>query len=201
MLKDIFEPGLATLKEEITGYIARYGSQQIDSLVCWTSKEYDPALFIYSTDKGQYANLLEAFMELWTMSMIDEEEWYGDRFQSNMEHAISIFENWFVKDYQGYNFVEISPAEAENYIYERVELLKSNMTYARRRYPLEVYDCKLPNIVPGIYVNGSMIIEEEFQFNIEKPVLWAEQLQYDVRYAGYRELFLETEDKYIYFLE
>lgn len=200
MLKDFLSGDIENRKNEIIKYISNYGQKQIYCIFCWSMVEYQQGLFIYSSKKIQYSNELEAFLELWAKSLIDIEEWH-DYFKSSMEFAVPIYENFFKEDYKKYNIREISIDDANTYISCSIKDMLENMTYTRNRYMVETYTHKLPNGVPGIYVNGSIIKEDEFNFTIEMPIVSAEELSYDDGWAGYRELFLETEDEYIFFTE
>ncbi len=200
MLEDLLTEYFDALEDDIISYISNYGQKRINSIVCWSMVEYQQGLWIYSSDKNQYSNVLEAFINLWTANLIDIQEWY-DYFQSNTEFGKSIFENFFMKDFSKYNIKNISVDDAKGYIYGSIGAMLDNMAYTRKKYPVEVYNHKRPSSTPGIYVNGSIVKEEEFKFDIAKPILRANELKYDHYRAGYRELFIETEDQYIYFNE
>jgi len=200
MLEDLLTKYFETLKDDIIDYISNYGQKRINSIICWSAREYQQGLWIYSSDKNQYSNVLEAFIELWTAYQIDMQEW-NDSLQSNKEYGKSIFENFFMEDYKKYNIKSISVYDAKAYVHGSIEKMLVNMAYTRKRFPIEVYNHKWPSSVHGIYVNGQIVAEDKFEFNIVKPILRADELRCDYNWAGYRELFIETEDQYIYLNE
>jgi hypothetical protein len=200
MLRYLLVGNINKKKDEIVNYISNYGNKIIDSVVCWSVVEYQQGLFLYRTNKNQYDNVLEAFIELWTRNLIDIEEWHYN-FINGEQFANQIFESFFKVSYAKYKIRGISTEDAIDYIARSISDMVKNIVYSRTKYPINDYNYKYPCGVPGIYENGSIIKEDKISFTIEKTVLWANELKYEVSWAGYREIFLETEDEYIYFNE
>lgn len=71
----------------------------------------------------------------------------------------------------------------------------------RKRNPLEQYDLQYPNPTPGIYINRRIVEEDIYIFDSFQNIIKAEELYYYGNWAGYEEIFLETELEYVYFRE
>lgn len=200
MLRNTLMGKINEKAEEIIGYIASYGTTKIDSTLVFTGVEYEGGFYFYRTEKDQYDNNLHAFITLWTSNLIDGEEWY-DYFESNMEFAKPIFDNFFKKDYEKYTFNSVDINAAKDYILGKVDAGRRNLINTRKRYPIGNFEYKLPNGMQGIYLNRDIVKDDILEISLPNYIISADELRYDNNWAGYKEIFIEADNEYIYFVE
>lgn len=184
----------------IVNYITNYRIKNVDSTIFSAIVQYEHWLGIYRSQKNQYKNGLEAFITLWTCSLVDIEEWH-DHYESTTEFAEAIYKNFFQKDLAKYDFQDCKPDEAKEYIMHKVKRMTQNVKNNREKYPLNSNDIIYPNSIPGIYENWKIVNEDFFEFILTEKVIAAMEFYYNESWAGYKTLFLETEKEYIYFCE
>lgn len=184
----------------IVNYIANYKMKNVDSTIFSAIVQYEHWIGIYRSKKDQYKTRLEAFVTLWTCSLIDIEEWH-DYYEPTTAFAEAVYENVFKKDSEKYEPKDYDSHEAREYIMYKVERMIQNIKSNREKYPLKSSDIIYPNGMPGVYVNRKIVNENLLEFKLYERVVKAVELYNDDSWAGYKEIFLETEEEYIYFCE
>lgn len=187
-------------KRKIVNAFSKYKRNLIDSIVIRTMTEYELWLSIYSCDKNNFNNSIDAFSCLWLTYLIDCEEWHS-YYQSNYEFAEAVYKNFFI------NYIlELQPSPiklefAEQYINNAI-LHKTDLILRNRNtYPVDNYNLIYSQTgIPGIYLNLKMVDEKKFSFTLPS-IVNAIELKYDNTWAGYRDIFIETKDKYLFFSE
>jgi hypothetical protein len=87
-----------------------------------------------------------------------------------------------------------------NYISSRANEMKVKLLNRRKEHPIDNDELEYPN-TPGIYVNKKINKEEDFNFHVSSNIINAIELSSSENWAGYKELFIETEKEYILFSE
>ncbi|TYP74734.1 hypothetical protein [Paenibacillus methanolicus] len=199
MLKDALTRH-AELAEDIQSYMMNYRNKTVTSAIFFAFKEYENYMQIYRTSKSQYSGRLEAFVTMWTNALVDDQEWHH-YYEPTLEFAHNLYRYWFIEQIEGYTYELRPPAllvtYAENSIRRKTELI---LEY-RKRNPLEELDVRYPSATPGFYLNGRLIDDDRIVFPLPHNLLSAEELKDDPSWAGYKEIFFETEYEYIYFAE
>ncbi|MEO3947488.1 hypothetical protein [Gorillibacterium sp. CAU 1737] len=164
-----------------------------------TWSEYELYLGIYRGLKAAFAHELDAFLKLWLLELIEVEEWYESDMAST-EAAKSIYEHFFLKDVADFTLQTWGSSEAEEFanqcITDKTKKVIEGIAVYEQRYGVED---KIGG--PGIYKLGLKRLEEEMFFMKIEGVQRAVEIRYDDSWAGYRTLFLETEDEYILLCE
>lgn len=200
MLKDFLAQNFDHYQAEVKQYIINHKSKDITGTIFYTYKEYENHLQIYRTSKSQYDNKLEAFISLWISTLIDEEEWH-DHFEPNIEFADSVYNNWFKKEINQYTFHHVATESLREYVISKANRMKELVKEYRSNNTLMQSSITYPSSIPGIYINRDMQDEQEYTLNLSKNVIVAEELKYYENWAGYKEIFIETEQEYLYFRE
>jgi hypothetical protein len=200
MLKDFLAHNIDRYEGEVKHYIMNYRSKDITGTIFYTYKEYQNYLQIYRSNKSQYHHSLEAFVSLWISALIDEEEWY-DLFEPNIKSADDIYNNWFKKEINQYTFHHVTTNSLREYVLSKANKMKELVKEYRQKNPLIKCRIIYPSSIPGIYINRDMQDEQEYTLNLSKNVIVAEELSSYDNWAGYKEIFIETEQEYIYFRE
>lgn len=200
MQHEFLEKVLNSNPGSIVNYISKYKMKNVDSTIFSAIVQYESWLGIYRSKKDQYKNEVEAFITLWTSNLIDVEEWY-DYYEPTTEFAEAIYKNFFEKDLEKYQPKDCKPHEAREYIMYKVERMIQNVKSNREKYPLKSSDIMYPNSMPGVYVNRRIVKEDLLDFNLNEKLIKAVEIYNNDRWAGYKEIILETENEYIYFCE
>lgn len=196
MLRDFLAYSIEQYEDEVKKYIMKHKSKEITGIIFYTCKEYENYMQIYRTNKSQYHNVLEAFVSLWVRTLIDEEEWNG-----NFELDFDLVDSMFKKEIDRYTFNYVATEALRDYVVTKVLRMKDLVKEYRNKNPLKQSNITYPSSVPGIYMNRTMIDEQKYVLNLPKNLIAAEELYYYNIWAGYKDIFIETEQEYIYFRE
>ncbi|MFP7300307.1 hypothetical protein [Neobacillus niacini] len=184
-------------KDEIIQYILGSNKKMIHSTIAFTGKEYDPQFWVYRGAKDNFENELDGLISLWVRFLFDVEEW---KYEYDREFATNIYDYWIMKEMTKYRFLKVSNKSTFNYISTRANEMKEKLLNIRKEHPLDSYDLEYPTAA-GIYVDKRISKEENFNFCIKGNIINAIELSTSENWAGYRELFIETEKEYIFFSE
>ncbi|MFB9329420.1 hypothetical protein ACFFSY_26070 [Paenibacillus aurantiacus] len=178
----------AELADDIQSFIVNYRSMTIASAIFYTFREYENYMQIYRTDKSQYRSRLEAFVTMWTNSLVDDREWHND-YEPTLEFGQNLYRYWFIEQVEGYTYHQRPLASlvayAENSIRRKTELI---LEY-RQREPLVEQDVRYPSATPGFYLNGRLVDDDRIAFSLPPNMLIAEELKDDPSWAGYKEIY------------
>jgi hypothetical protein len=200
MLKDYLAHNIDLYEAEVRKYIMNYRNKEITGTIFYTYKEYENYMQIYRTSKSNYKDVLEAFVSLWVSTLIDEEEWH-EHFEPTFDFADSIYNNWFKKEISQYTFHNAITETLIEYIISKAIRMKELVQDYRNNNPLTHHNLTYPSPIPGIYINRDMIDEQKYIFQISKNPIEAVELNSNNEWAGYKEIFIETEEEYLYFRE
>ncbi|MEI7024737.1 hypothetical protein [Paenibacillus sp. y28] len=201
MLKQALQQKQFLLQEElIKYYMAASGQKEVTGLVICTRQPNENYLGLYRTRKDQYGNALEAFITLWTRGLADKEGWavYSEFDEELLHH---LFHYWLLKDVDRYTFPHTpGPLPLRDHIMKKIARLKGHLTAGRVQQASEAAVAEEYDGIPGIYIDRQRADEQVFHFMIPAP-LYGEQLFSIPSRAGYKGIFLETDQEYIYFDE
>jgi hypothetical protein len=200
MLKEILSKDPSLFIEDAKNYFMNYQTKLITGTIFYSMYEYENFMQIYRTNKNQYSNLLEGFVSLWANSLIDVEEWHN-YYEPSYEFANDVIKNFFLRDINEYTYHTGTTDSLSNYIDQSVQRRLDRVSRNRKKYPLIQYDQVYPSSIPGIYVNRIMVDERKYTFGIGSGVIQAEELWSYNYWAGYKQILLETEDEYMFFIE
>lgn len=200
MLRELLVHNIEHYEDEVKKYILSHRSKEITGTIFYTHQEYENYMQIYRTTKSQYNNVLEAFVSLWVSALIDAEEWH-DNFEFNVDYADGVYNNWFKKEVSCYTFNNVTTESLREYVIYKALRMKELVVKYQNNNPLKQCNITYPSSIPGIYRDRYMIDEQRYELIIPKNLVAAEELYYYNNWAGYKDIFIETEQEYIYFSE
>ena len=188
-------------KERLVSHIQNFNRSKIKSIFIWTMAEYQQTVSLYRVRKDSCFDEIDAFVSLWLASKIDYENWWS------LNNSIDEIETENLYEYNLKQYIDSidlaikEPSFFSQYskcqIEEKVEFVKK----FRPRHPIRSANLDVAESIDnGIYINYKFVDEHNFNFE-EVKVVSGYQLHYDNSYAGYRDLFFESEQEYFYFTE
>ncbi|MFP3887729.1 hypothetical protein U8V97_20010 [Priestia filamentosa] len=136
--------------------------------------EYTSEFYLYRVSQKQFHDELDAYITLWVQMLDDDEEW---TYRIDEEVTNGIYTYWIQNKMKDYTFQRLDVKEVKEYILggTAVMIRSENIEYEYGR------------LSPSFRLNG--------------PLISSLELRYVKSYAGYREIFFESEQEYGLFVE
>ncbi|HEY9160987.1 MAG TPA: hypothetical protein VIS94_07880 [Desulfomonilia bacterium] len=188
-------------KERLISIIQNFDRSKIQSIFIWTMQEYQQTVSLYSIQKDNHISEIDAFVPLWLASVIDYENWWQLNKCMDENTASDLYEYQLKKYIEDIDFVIQEPCFISQYSKGQIDEKSGYVKKFRPKFPFRSDDLDVASTLDnGIYLNYKFINEETFSFK-EVKVVSGYQLRFDKSYAGYRDLFFESEKEYFYFTE
>ncbi len=159
--------------------------------------EYGSGVNAYICKAEEGISPIQAFMGLWLKNTIWEEEVAG--FTYTKEECEKIYDEIFSYVVEDYNLETLDNLKAKQYMAKKINLELKNIA----KLNLNIEEGKIRQIpfldISGVYVNKRYSNKKVSIMNKDDDVVDNVQLCHNDMFNEYRELFIQTKERYIYF--
>lgn len=181
----------------ITDAFMKSRDLKVKRITYMSNTGYGSGINVYITMKNGGFSPLEAFLGLWLRNTLWEEE--IEDFDYSEEHCEMVFQELFLDTASGYDLKSVSPDEANR-------IMAGSINAAMRDIMNQIVETDNIEDIgfmdePGIYVNGKYtektpVIMKKKDFITDAVRLFSSDIMGD-----FEELFIETNERYIYFFK
>lgn len=186
---------LSTINEEkVIKIMEKASSVKIKRITYFADEEFGSGINVYICMKGNLSPF-EAFVALWLKNALWEEELTS--FDYTYEECRKIFDEVFIYDAEDYDLKEIPPNNALAYISKKIQ---SQTKIINKIKDDNENEGEIPFLdKQGIYVNRKYTKETPALLLAGDEILSCTQLLANKDFGDYRELFLESKERYLFF--
>ncbi len=186
-------------KDKVISYLNFDREKKIRRLTYFDEKNYGSGINLYFMSKKSFTSPAEALCAAWMKQYLWEED-LEDTFSFNREDCENVYEEAFCEEIEKYTFEEMSEASAKKYINDSVAPIIEATKKAQSK-------CAHPEKVSfleksGTYVNKEYVTKNAFILHSDEEYIDGSVLFKNKTETGriYREMFFETDRKFVLFL-
>lgn len=182
-------------KKSIVDAFIKSRDIKVKRVTYFCDDDYGSGINIYIAKKDERYSDMETFLGLWLKNAIWEEEM--EEFDYSNERCEYLYDEIFKYVVFDYNIKPLAVNEAMSYLVSKInaEIKKINDVSLDKRNDLDIGFLD----VSGIYVNKKYTNTMPTIISKDDKIISAVELMQNSTYDEYREIFIETNQRYIYF--
>lgn len=185
-----------TDSEKIAFYFTKAKEKNIRRITYFDNNLFGSGINVYFMSKKTFSSPADALCVGWLMQFLWEED--EESFDYSQKNCETVTKEFFLQDTKKYRYVPLKEYECKNYISSKIEpiILATTKIQQNEKNPQTVEFLSKS----GIYVDKKYTTDKSYLF--KKDELYSDGvILYQEKEPKYREIFFETDSKYVLFLE